>query len=364
MNIKNTFVLPLLLAGALSYAETISANLYPGDGVTWSTSSIWEIDGSSADRLPGAGDQIVITTTDDGSGSYATVTANAGNVKWKAEGSLTLNGPTHLNFTNSNQSAWGNIYLNSGSALTVNGSGWSTFILLGDTVDGANIDNGKTVNFALEKGATFSLINAHFSPNSTHNKAPDTTANIDLKGDFSITKGSFFLAEGVGSTTNLNIYGSAKVSSDAGTYFGNGYVGSVVNMSFKMQDLRTSAIAGQADATIALFSTGTIEFRNNITANFIIDFSDFSIDGGSFIVGQTYNFALISAASGLDESIFDKISIANESALGSEWALAEDYLSISDNTLYLNLSRVPEPSTYAAIFAILALALAVYKKHR
>lgn len=358
---NRTLLTMSLLMCSSAFAEDISANLYPGDEVTWSTTSIWEIDETSAGRLPSEGDHIVINTIDDGSGTYSTITANAGNIKWKAEGSLTLNGPTHLNFTNSNQSAWGNIYINSGSKLTVNGSGWNTFILLGDTVDNISIDNGKTVNFVLEKGAVFSLTNAHFSPNSTHNKGPDTTSNIDVKGDFSITKGSFFLSEGVRSTTNFNIYGSAEISTDTGTYFGNGYV-STTNISFKMQDVRLSAIAGQSDTTIALFNAGIIEYRDNVSANFIIDFTDFSIDGGSFVVGQTYSFALISASSGLDESIFDKFTIANEDGLGSEWALAEDYLSISDNTLYLNLSRVPEPSTYAAMFALIALTFAFLKK--
>ena len=362
MNIKNTFVLPLLLAGALSYAETISANLYPGDGVTWSTSSIWEIDGTSADRLPGAGDQVVITTTDDGSGSYSTLTAVAGNNAWGVAGSLTLNGPTYLKFTSSNQSDWGNITLNSGSVLEVNTNNWANFRLLNSS--------GQTVDFVVEKGASFSLTGANFLPNGSHNNATNSLANVDIKGNFSVSSACVLLAEGTDSVTNFNVYGSAAVSSytkpdssDGGFTFGNGYA-CTANMTFKMQEVRLSAISGQSTETIALVDTNSIAFRGSVDANFIIDFADFSIDGGSFVNGQTYNFALISAASGLDESIFDKISISNESALGSEWALAEDYLSISDNTLYLNLSRVPEPSTYAAIFAILALALAVYKKRR
>lgn len=362
MNIKNTFVLPLLLAGALSYAETISANLYPGDGVTWSTSSIWEIDGTSADRLPGVGDQIVITTTDDGSGFYSTLTAVAGNNAWGVAGSLTLNGPTHLKFASSNSNAWGNITLNSGSSLEVVTNNWGNFKLMTSGSD--------TVNFAVEKGASFVLSGANFLPQGSHNSCVASTANIDIRGNFSVSSGCVLLSEARDSVSNFNVYGSATISSyttagsrDFGFTFGNGQT-ATVNMTFKMQDVRLSAISGFTDSTVALIDTNSIGYRGAVAVSYIIDFADFSIDGGSFDVGQTYNFALISAASGLDESIFDKISISNESALGSEWALAEDYLSISDNTLYLNLSRVPEPSTYAAIFAILALALAVYKKHR
>lgn len=341
-----------------AYCAEISTNLTSGEEVAWSTTSIWEIDGTSAGRLPAAGDTVVITTTDDGSGAYATVNAVAGNNVWGIDGSLTLNGPTHLKFSGSNMNPWGSITLNSGSILEVNTNSWSNFRLM--------MTAGATANFTVEKGASFILNGAHFSPNSTHNLSSDSVANVDIKGEFMVTSGAFFLAEGTRSTSNLNIYGSASVFSENGITYGNNYVGNTTNMTFKMQDVRLDSIAGQSDAISALLVTSSLTYSNNSTVNYIIDFADFSIDGGSFVEGQTYNFALMSVDSGLDETILDKFSIANEDGLGGEWALAgaskEDYLTISDNTLYLNLSRVPEPSTYAAILGLAALALAARRK--
>ena len=354
----SVFIIALFALSAES-AE-ISASLTSGDEATWATSSIWEVDGTSAGRLPSSGDNVIITTSDDGSGNYATITAVAGNNSWGIDGSLTLNGPTYLKFTSSNQSDWGNITLNSGSALEVNTNNWANFRLLNSS--------GQTVDFVVEKGASFSLTGANFLPNGSHNNATNSIANVDIKGNFSVNSACVLLAEGTDSVTNFNVYGSATVSSytkpdssDGGFTFGNGYV-CTSNMSFKMQDVRLNAILGQSAETIALVDTNSIAFRGSVDANFIIDFANFSIDGGSFVEGQTYSFALISASSGLDESIFDKFAITNEDGLGGEWALADDYLSISDNTLYLNLSRVPEPSTYAAIFALIALAFALKKR--
>lgn len=349
-----------------AYSAEISANLVSGDEVTWSTTSIWEMDGTSAGRLPAAGDNVVITTTDDGSGAYATVNAVSGNNAWGVAGSLTLNGPTYLKFSSSNNSAWGSVALNSGSKLEVNTNNWANFKLIST--------GSETVSFVVEKGASFSLTGANFLPNGSHNAATNSIANVDIKGNFSVSSGCVLLAEGTDSVTNFNVYGSAFVSSytkpdssDSGFTFGNGY-NCTVNMSFKMQDVRLSAISGQSDETIALVDTNSIGFRGSVDANFIIDFADFSIEGGNFVEGQTYNFALMSVGSGLDETILEKFSIANEGGLGSEWALAgasmEEFLTISDNTLYLNLSRVPEPSTYAAIFGLAALLLALRRKFR
>lgn len=356
--------LPLFVSAVRS-AE-ISSSLSSGDEVTWATTSIWEIDGTSAGRLPALGDNVIITTTDDGSGAYATVNAVAGNKAWGVAGSLTLNGPTHLKFSSSNMNPWGSITLNSGSALEVNTNNWANFKLIST--------GSETVSFVVEKGASFSLTGANFLPNGSHNAATNSIANVDIKGNFSVSSACVLLAEGTDSVTNFNVYGSASVSSytkpdsnDSGFTFGNNYV-CTANMSFKLQDVRLSAISGMSEETLALVDTNSIGFRGSVDANFIIDFADFSIDGGNFVEGQTYNFALISADSGLDATILDKFSVVNEDGLGAEWALAgaskEDFLTISDNTLYLNLSRVPEPSTYVAVFGLAALLLALRRKFR
>lgn len=94
-----------------------------------------------------------------------------------------------------------------------------------------------------------------------------------------------------------------------------------------------------------------------------MDFSDFSIDGGEFSAGESYDFALISATD--FGSTLDKLTYTNADKLGANWEIdSENWKKIEDGVLYVSLSYVPEPSTYAAAFGLLALALAACKRRR
>lgn len=369
----------LLMAGlipSLACAETITTSLDIGDDVQWSNASIWEIDGTSAARVPTAGDNVVISAPLQDGSEYATITSGNLNeqAKWGPRGSLTLNGSVKLVFTASDMSAWGNVYLNQGSVMEVNASAWSQFRLV--------TANSQTANFAVEKGASFVLNGAAFSSNGTHNLATNSIVNLDIKGNVTISNnaidgrtdtGAIRLADAKDSVVNFNIYGSANIQTLASynpdrpeydareLYIGNNQTPCYANTTFFMQDVRLDSIKGQSEQTVALLNVSKISYVGGVTANFIVDFNNFSIDGGEFVSGETYDFALISATDFADT--LDKFSYVNEDKLGANWKIdSENWKKIEDGTLYVSLSYVPEPSTYAALFGIMALALATYRR--
>lgn len=375
--------LALGLASASANAETITSSLDLGDSVLWSNQSIWEIDGTSAGRVPTVGDNIIISAPESSDSQFATVTSGNLNVntKWGPSGSLTLGGAVKLIFTAADMSAWGNIYLNRGSVLEVNANSWSQFRLLAHDVESDTSPISAT--FTVEKGASFILNGAAFSPNGTHNLAVNSTVDINIKGNLTIQNnvdgrtdtGSIRLADGKNSVSNLNIYGSANIQTlsaynpdrpeyDAREiYFGNNQNPCYANVTFFMQDIRADSIKGQTDDTVALLNVSKLVYKSGCTVNFIVDFSDFSIDGGEFSFGEKYDFALISAADFGDT--LNKFSYINEDALGANWEIdSENWKKIEDGVLYVSLSYVPEPSSYAVIFGSLVLLATIFRKKR
>lgn len=375
--------LALGLASASANAETITSALDLGDSVLWSNQSIWEIDGSSAGRVPTVGDNIIISAPESSDSQFATVTSGNLNVntKWGPSGSLTLDGAVKLIFTAADMSAWGNIYLNRGSVLEVNANSWSQFRLLAHDVESDTSPMSAT--FTVEKGASFILNGAAFSPNGTHNLAVNSTVDINIKGNVTIQNnvdgrtdtGAIRLADGKNSVSNLNIYGSANIQTlpaynpdrpeyDAREiYFGNNQNPCYANVTFFMQDIRADSIKGQTDDTVALLNVSKLVYKSGCTVNFIVDFSDFSIDGGEFSFGEKYDFALISAADFGDT--LSKFSYINEDSLGANWEIdPENWKKIEDGVLYVSLSYVPEPSSYAVIFGSLVLLATFFRKKR
>lgn len=375
---RNLTGVALLLASIPLYADTISATLELGDSVEWSSASIWELDGASAGRVPTAGDNVAISAPMGDGSQFATVTSGNLNesAKWGPSGSLTLDGAVKLVFSAADMSAWGNIYLKQGSVLEVNASYWSNFRLV--TADSQN------VNFEVNKGASFILNGTSFSANGTHNLTTNSVVNIDVKGNVTIHNngidgrtdtGAIRLADAKDSITNLNIYGSANIQTLAAynpdrpeydareLYFGNNQNPCYANVTFFMQDIRLDSIKGQADETVALLNVSKLVYKSGCTVSLVVDFSDFSIDGGEFSVGETYDFALISATD--FGSTLDKLTYTNADKLGANWEIdSENWKKIEDGTLYVSLSYVPEPSAYAAVFGLLALALAACKRRR
>ena len=175
--------------------------------------------------------------------------------------------------------------------------------------------------------------------------------------------------------SNLNIYGSANIQTlsaynpdrpeyDAREiYFGNNQNPCYANVTFFMQDIRADSIKGQTDDTVALLNVSKLVYKSGCTVNFIVDFSDFSIDGGEFSFGEKYDFALISAADFGDT--LNKFSYINEDALAANWEIdSENWKKIEDGVLYVSLSYVPEPSSYAVIFGSLVLLATIFRKKR
>ena len=102
------------------------------------------------------------------------------------------------------------------------------------------------------------------------------------------------------------------------------------------------------------------DFANS---HFIVDASGFGAQD-ALEKGDVVRIALFVVSNVLDSAKVESLlSFCEIKGLDSNfWEKAS--LSFSDKTLYFNGTYVPEPSTYAAIFGAVALALAVWRRRK
>lgn len=141
----------------------------------------------------------------------------------------------------------------------------------------------------------------------------------------------------------------------------------ISSWEFKMQNENQIAFGISNDSLACIdASTAVIEVRFPKALNGIIslDFSGLTL-GDDFVAGNTYNVALIHCTS--DEvaagQFDDTWQILAENVIESDVAKFAGFIK-NDEALYVSIAAVPEPSTFAAIFATLALILAAYRKRR
>lgn len=78
--------------------------------------------------------------------------------------------------------------------------------------------------------------------------------------------------------------------------------------------------------------------------------------------GDNHTFTLLTSNNNSSETALAGW-VANQSTLATVTGAGDDWLFTNDKTsLYLTVSKVPEPSTYAMIFGALALAFVAYKR--
>ncbi len=260
-----------------------------------------------------------------------------------------------------------NLQITGGSTFTQVSTTWSDFSLIGNAAADATQKYRKAY-LLVDKTSTMNL-GANLNVNSTHSKAPDSTAVLDIYGNLS-AKG-IILAQGSNAKATLNIYGSADININGNLSLNT--AGATIN--FVMQDVSNSRISHMTGSDIdnagpAIFRMLTSGAVADSKGKIYIDLTDFSVGGSDFITGETYAISLISAGTTTEANLYSIINLINEDKMGDDWALfganKADNLFWDGSDLYLKLvyTAVPEPSTYAAIFGVLALAFAAYRRKR
>ncbi len=233
----------------------------------------------------------------------------------------------------------------------------------GDLTKFANGTNElKIVNSTLEIGSVLKVL----AYNNTSSKVILLSSKITQKGN-SLTLGVDDKTSGGKATLQFGGFdGTTFYAAQAGSYYVP-YEFKVLNTGEMRFVLGAENLTKIGEATQeAIFSA---QYLKPIQGALVLDFSNVvGLDKGEYMV------ALMKCTSNQNmESIngmtADYNSLISASAIESDtvklWQNDKgDYFEIKNSTLYAYVTVIPEPSTYAAIFGVLALAFVVYRRRK
>ncbi len=241
-------------------------------------------------------------------------------------------------------SATGIFTVKSGSSYTTSG-----YIYLGnkDAVDGV----GSSGILNIEKTASVEITG---TGQLVVGSTVGASGTVNVRGNLKVNSNMGF-ADKADSTGIFNIYGSGNVAFTTGNLWLK--AGGTINL--KMEDISADkvSVASEGKPTSFFWTHSSGGVPTN-ASTWYVDFENFSFEqGATFESGVSYLIGLISETVNIAN-----ISAINTSALGQEWTY-EGFVR-EGNKIYAQLlyTAVPEPSTYAAIFGVLALGFAIYRR--
>ncbi len=215
-------------------------------------------------------------------------------------------------------------------------------VFTGNTVNGASnaIYNSGTATFTASKGYSI-IVNDAISGSS---------------GTMSVS--------GEGTTVFNNAVASQAITVDSGATLALGSV-SIDNDSYSA-DLSASSLTVSGTLSLALSDAGTIELCDvlfNTGSALVLDmsdiFGDFSLDITLADGSDLSSFTVY-----LDDNTTQIINLEEGvTALSSEY-YSDLSVSLSGTTYTISGTAVPEPSTYAMIFGVVALGFAYYRRRK
>ena len=223
----------------------------------------------------------------------------------------------------------GSLYSTGGSVVQINSEGTAQqHDMILNITDGAQASS--------ESGVLYSQIDTTVSTAGI-----DFTLNVDGTG--TKVEGAFL---GGTTETNFNISDSATWASTGSSNMNNLYLDNA-NLEFDMTSLSDSITTG--NLTLEGHSEALIGFTNDFL-------EEIMAAGGSM---EDIDASIVTSFLDGDGDITYSFKTSNDQ--GSTW----DITNNGDGTFDIsNINIIPEPSTYALIFGLLALGFAIYRKRK
>lgn len=257
------------------------------------------------------------------------------NLVVKEGSNLTVTG-NNLEFNNSNITLENNAVLNADKVDIF----FNTNITLGDNAilnaNAVSVMYGGTKNISLGKNSKL----IHSGTGRMEN-----ISSLTMQEGSSIYMGGYAHLSG---SVTLNNLGANAVSSGIELY---GDEGLVIDISLGNNSLEC------LDASSAMIKT---TYAKTMLGEINISLDDFILSE-DFIKGETYTIALIYAQNALPEDWLNSITNIENSTFAE---YVEGSLTQDGNLISLQIQAVPEPSSYAAILAAAAFALAALRRRK
>ncbi len=300
-------------------------------------------------------------------GNNATGTSTSGGAIYNT-GTITLSGDFIGNYASSTNAVaqggaiynTGTVNFNATSDIKFDGNYTVTYAGTSDTKTSNAIYNTGTLNF---NAGDYSII---------INDDVDGATDYSSTGLFNVNTGTVLVN---GTVTNQYITVAAGATLSLGL---DSSLGASL-LSFTDNSTLSIAISDLEDASIDLTSVMLISYLTNVNA--VLDFSsfigEFSFDidftGNNTLTADTFYDFLNADLDVIftDSTIGDIVAIEDEENNFTSYVvtsteneiLAEFEISLSGTTITIS-GAVPEPSTYAMIFGVLALGFAYYRKRK
>lgn len=267
--------------------------------------------------------------------SQKAVFSSASNLVVTDNSNLTVTG-NNLEFNNSNITLGNNAVLNADKIDIF----YNTNITLGENAllnaNAVSVMYGGTKNILLGKNSKL----IHSGTGRMEN-----ISSLTMQEGSSIYMGGYAHLSG---SVKLNNLGANAVSSGIELY---GDEGVVIDISLGNNSLEC------IDASSAMIKT---TYAKTMLGEINISLDDFIL-GEDFVKGETYTIALIYANNTLPEDWLNSITNIENSTFAQ---YVEGSLTQDGNLISLQIQAMPEPSSYAAIFALSMLAFAITKRKR
>ena len=161
---------------------------------------------------------------------------------------------------------------------------------------------------------------------------------------------------------------SAKISDNDATISGEAKLELEQGSMFEVTNGKTLSVASDGKILINTDLGGSTIFNVNSNSGLVFeDGSTLTVNiVDDIITADTYKFVVMSFAddsriTGLEDFVKDKtlfLSLNNKKYDGV-WGYA-----VRDNQFIITVGQIPEPATYAAIFGVLTLAFAAYRRRK
>ena len=317
---------------------------------------------------------VIITTS--GPTTTSAVTASP----W-GTGTLTLLGGTIDSSTNNGRTVRNHTVLNGDITISTAAAGSGNFTWSGAAGQGTTLAGNTSLNITQTVNWT-QVISGSADLTKTGTGTLRLDANHTYSGTTHVNEGTVILTAGSSLAGGLNVASGAQFVG-AGTIHGAAYIAgehssgnSPANQTFA-SDLtyaNGASVVWQlaAQSTIDSFDQITVGGRANFTGTTLLHLAfngaDSTVNWADEFWSTDHSWQIYDAAAVAN---FDNLSLALTNWGDSSGNLFEDILagasfglSTADGNIYLNYTAaaIPEPSTYAALLGLSALALVAYRR--